>query len=243
MPDTALRVAVTAGEAMRRTSWISVGPLLSLALLAGCGETAVSPIEAPVIAAPAPVSLAPAGRPTLQLNGALPDSTAADFVVGPWGGVYQTGNHAVVFPAQSICDPATSGYGQDTWDAPCSPLQTPLKIHAEVRRKGGVTWVDFTPSLRFVPSTNPSRWVWMVMYTPEAIGASGDLSRFNVLWAHQIGGPLVDETPLDSSLRTYVDTWLGISMRRIKHFSGYGASSGRECNAYDECEDDGSSPP
>jgi hypothetical protein len=238
MPDTASRVAVTAGEAMRRTSRITVGPLLSLALLAGCGETAVSPIEAPVMAAPAPVSLAPAERPSLQLTGALPDSAAVDFVVGAWGGVFYTGNHAVVFPAQSICDPATSGYGQDTWDAPCSPLQTPLKIHAEVRRKNGATWVDFTPSLRFVPSAHPSRWVWMVMYTPEAIGASGDLSRFNVLWADQIGGTRVDETLLDPTLRTYVDTWSGISMRRIKHFSGYTVGSGRSCAAYEECPEE-----
>lgn len=242
MPDTASRVAVTAGEAMRRTSLITVGPLFALALLAGCRESTVSPIEAPALAAPAPVSLAPAERPSLQLNGALPDSTATDFVVGAWGGVFYAGNHAVVFPAQSICDPATSGYGADKWDAPCAPLQTSIKIHAEVRRKNGKTWVDFSPSLRFVPSTNPSRWVWMVMYTPEAAGASGDLSRFNVLWANQIGGSTVDETPLDASLRTYVDTWSGISMRRIKHFTGYVSGSGKTCDPdTEDCS--GGSPP
>jgi hypothetical protein len=238
MPDTASRMAVTAGEAMRRTSLITAGPLLALALLAGCRETAVSPIEAPALAAPAPVSLAPAERPSLLLNGSLPDSAAVDFVVGPWGGVYYAGNHAVVFPAQSICDPATSGYGADKWDAPCSPLQTPLRIHAEVRRRDGQTWVDFSPSLRFVPSSNPSRWVWMVMYTPDAVGATGDLSRFNILWSNTLGGVMIDETPLDPSLRTYVDTWSGISMRRIKHFSGYGTASGRSCTPIDPCDED-----
>jgi hypothetical protein len=236
MPDTASRVAVTAGEAMRRTSWITVGPLLSLALLAGCRESTVSPIDTPAIAAPAPMSLAPEGRPSLQLEGGLPDSTAVDFVVGPWGGIFYTGNHAVVFPAQSICDPTTSGYGPELWDAPCETLQTPLRIHAEVRRKDGKTWIDFTPSLRFAPATSSSRWVWMVMYTPEARGATGDLSRFNVLWADRIGGATVDETPLDASMRTYVDTWSGISMRRIKHFSGYVAGSGRTCDPGETCE-------
>jgi hypothetical protein len=223
---------------MRRTSWITVGPLLSLALLAGCRESAVSPIEVPAVAAPAPMSLAPAGRPSLELTGALPDSAAVDFTVGPWGGIFFTGNHAVVFPSQSICDPATSGYGPEVWDAPCATLQTSLSVHAEVRRKDGKTWVDFTPSLRFAPSTNPARWVWMVMYTPEARGATGDLSRFNVLWAPQIGGATVDETLLDSSLRTYVDTWSGISLRRIKHFSGYVSAGGRSCNTYEECQDE-----
>ena len=68
-------------------------------------------------------------------------------------------------------------------------------------------------------------------------GATGDLSTFNNLWADQIGGRTVDETPLDSSMRTYVDTWLGVSMRRIKHFTGYVAGSGKTCEPGDEqCE-------
>jgi uncharacterized Rossmann fold enzyme len=46
----------------------------------------------------------------------------------------------------------------------------------------------------------------------------------------------VDETPLDPTLRTYVDTWQGMTMRRIKHFSGYTSSSGRSCESSD-CPD------
>jgi hypothetical protein len=151
--------------------------------------------------------------------------------VGAGGGVFYAGNHAVVFPAGSVCDPATSSYGPGTWDDACSPLQSSLKVHAEVRRRDGATWVDFTPALRFVPSTNSSKWVWMVMYSPDAKGATGDLSRFNILYAPTLGGNLVDETATDASLRTYVDTWSGVSIRRIKHFSayeqGYGLGVGR----------------
>ena len=164
-----------------------------------------------------------------QPSGGLPDSAAADFYVGPKGGVFFAGNHAVVIPAQAVCDPKTSSYGPSTWDAPCSPLQSQLLVHAEVRRKNGMTWVDFTPSLRFVPSTNPGDWAWIVMYTPNAIGSSGDLSDFNILWANSIGGTPVDETPTDATLRTYVDTFSGISIRRIKHFSGYLSGAGRNC--------------
>ena len=216
---------------MRRTSWFSVSPLLLLAVLAGCRDGVGSPVaptfEAPSAAAPASVKFAPQGRPTLDLAGTAADSTAVDFVVGPGGGLFYTGNHAVVFPAQSICDPATSSYGPKTWDDPCTPLQSNLKVHAEVRRSNGQTRIDFTPSLRFVPSTSPSRWVWVVMYTPEAKNATGDLSGFNILWTSSLNASGVDETPADSSLRTYVDTWQGISLRRIKHFSGYLAGSGR----------------
>ena len=209
-----------------------VGALLCFSLaLAGCSDTVVSPaskrMEAPSIAAPAPISSAPSARPSLDLVGGLPDSAAADFYVGPNGGVFFAGNHAVVIPAQAVCDPATSSYGPSTWDEQCSPLQSPLRVHAEVRRKNGTTWVDFSPSLRFVPSTNPSRWAWIVMYTPSAVGQSSDLSRYNILWANSIGGTAVDETPTDATLRTYVDTFSGVSIRRIKHFSGYLSGEGR----------------
>lgn len=234
MPDAVSRVAVSAGEAMRRISWMTVGPLFTIAALAGCSDRVVSPVETPQVTAPAPIRFAPEGRPTLDLAGGRPDSTAVDFVVGPSGGVFFTGNHAVLFPAQSICDPATSSYGPGTWDQPCSPLQSSLRVHAEVRRLNGQTWIDFTPSLRFVPSSNPGKWVWVLMRTPEAVGASGDLSRFNILWAQAIGGTTVDETPLDPTLRTYVDTWQGTTMRRIKHFSGYTSGAGRSCES-SEC--------
>ena len=213
---------------MRRPSWTTVGPLLFLSALAGCRDIvspAAAPIAAPAVTA-APVSLAPQGSPTLELSGGLPDSASADFVVGPNGGVFYTGNHAVVFPAQSVCDPATSSYGPGTWDEPCSPLQSSLKVHAEVRYANGRTWVDFTPSLRFVPSTNSTKWVWMVMYAPGVVGAT-DLSRYNILWAKSIGGETVDETADDPTLRTYVDTWQGLTLRRIKHFSGYTLPDGR----------------
>jgi hypothetical protein len=226
---------------MRRNRWNIAGPLLLLSALAGCREGVVSPvagpIEAPQAAAPAPMSLAPQGRPTLDLVGGLPDSASVDFVIGPNGGIFNAGNHAVVFPSQSVCDPATSSYGPGTWDQPCSPLQTSLKVHAEVRRANGVTSVDFSPSLRFVPSTSSSKWVWMLMYTPDAIGATSNLTAFNILWASRPGGTAVDEAVADTSLRTYVDTFQGLSLRRIKHFSGYQLGAERNGTT------DSSSPP
>jgi hypothetical protein len=232
---------------MRRISWISAGPILVLAVLVGCRDgivsSATSPLAEPSVAVPAPMSLAPQGAPTLSLTGALADSASVDFSVGPNGGVYYAGNHAVVFPAQSICDPATSSYGPGTWDQPCSPLQSTLKVHAEVRSANGQTWVDFSPSLRFAPSSNPAKWVWIVMYAPGAIGATTSVSNFNILWASAIGGTTVDETPTDSTLRTYVDTWQGLALRRIKHFSGYTLPDGRTCDpAAESCDTTTPSP-
>jgi len=226
-------MSVESGEAMRCTSWFTASSLLTIAALAGCRDGVVSPtatqFEAPAAGAPAPISLAPQGRPTLTLSGGLSDSASVDFVVGPTGGVFYTGNHAVVFPAQSICDPATSSYGPGTWDLPCTPLQSQLKVHAEVRRANGITSVDFTPSLRFVPSPYATKWVWMIMYAPDAVGATSDLSPFNILWASARGGATVDEAVVDSTLRTYVDTFSGLSIRRIKHFSGYQLGAEKDC--------------
>jgi hypothetical protein len=218
---------------MRRSSWSLAGSLLLVAALAGCRDGAVPPTAAPLApppgSAPAPVSLAPAGHPTLDLTGGSPDSASIDFYVGPNGGIFRTGNPAVVFPSGSVCDPAVSSYGPGTWNDPCTPIQSTLKVHAEVRQKDGRIWVDFTPSLRFVPTTNPAKWVWLVMYTPRAVDAGGDLSAFNILWTKSIGGTVVDEAPSDSTLRTYVDTFSGISLRRIQHFSGYTSDAGRTC--------------
>ena len=227
---------------MRRTRWYSAAPLIFLTVLASCRDGLVTQSGSPTLAAPAvapaPMKLAPQGRPSLALSGGLPDSTSGDFYVGPNGGVFLIGNHAVVFPAGSVCDPATSTYGQGTWDDICSPIAKQLRVHAEVRRKDGVTSIDFSPALRFVPSSSASSWVWLLMYSPDAKGATGDLSRFNIFYAPTAGAALVDETTSDASMRTYVDTFSGISARRIKHFSmyesGYGLGSGRTCEPGEE---------
>jgi hypothetical protein len=213
---------------MSRTNWKTVSTLIALAVLAGCQEQSVVAPSA-ATRGPASMMLAPEGRPQLSLTGGNSDNGSADFTVGQSGGVFFAGNHAVVIPAHAICNPATSSYGPGTWDAPCEPLTTNLKVHAEVRSLNGRTWVDFTPSLRFVPSNNPKDWAWIFMYTPNAT-KRGNLSSFNILYAASIGGAAVDETAQDESLRTYVDTRTGISMRRIKHFSGYTSSGGFACD-------------
>jgi hypothetical protein len=229
---------------MRRTKWYSAAPFVFLTVLASCRDGLVTQSGSPTFAAPAvaPASmkLAPQGRPSLSLSGGLPDSTSGDFYVGPNGGVFYLGNHAVVFPAGSVCDPATSTYGRGTWDDACSPISKSLVVHAEVRRKDGVTSIDFSPALRFVPSSSPSNWVWLVMYSPDAKGATGDLSQFNIFYTPAVGAAPIDETTSDATLRTYVDNFSGISLRRIKHFSmyesGYGLGSGRSCDpAVEEC--------
>lgn len=214
---------------MRCTNWKTVSTLVTMGLVVtACSESVVAP-RSTTSAAPASVMLAPQGRPSLSLSGGAASNTSADFTVSARGGVYFIGNNAVVFPAKSICDPSTSGYGPDTWNAPCAPLNGSITVHAVTRVADGRVQVDFTPSLRFAPSDKPSEWVWLFMYTPTASGAV-DLSAFNILYASTLDAAPVDESLTDASLRTYVDSRSGVSLRRVKHFSGYTVSTGAKCD-------------
>ena len=213
---------------MRRMNWKTVSTMAAMVVIAGCQDNLVS---APQTSSAAPVSMmmAPEGAPRRSLIGDAPSNADVDFTVSPSGGTYFIGKHAVVFPARSICDPAKSGYGPDSWDRPCEALSTPLKIHASVRTAKAGTWIDFSPSIRFVPSNNPTRWVWIYMHAPQVL-AINEFSRFAILYSPKMGEPLIDEAKTDPTLRTYVDSWSGVTARRIKHFTVYTNSSGRACD-------------
>jgi hypothetical protein len=211
---------------MRRTNWKTVSTLITMVIVGGCTDSTIVEPTATSSGAPVSMAMAPEGRPSLSLAGATASNGTATFTVGPNGGVFFVGSNAVVFPANSICDPSVSSYGIGTWEDSCTPLTAPITITAETRVTNGKTQVDFSPSLRFVPSSSPSRWVWLYMRTPSLAGTT-DLSQFTIFYAPTLTGPLVDESIADASLRTYVSTQSGTSLRRVKHFSGYVVSTGR----------------
>ena len=219
---------------MRRNYWVVVASALVIGVLAGCSDNTVAPSAAPS-AEPTSMMRAPAERPSLALSGNNAENGVTTFTVGRSGGVFFVGNHAVVFPANSICDPARSSYGPGEWDKSCKTLTQPITITAQVKTVGGVKAVDFSTELRFAPSKNPAQWVWIFMYTPEARGAA-DLSRYNILFVETLGATPVNDAALDPTLRTYVDGRTGMSFRRIKHFSGYIVANGDRCNPQvEEC--------
>ena len=224
---------------MRRNYWVVVASAIVVGVLAGCSDnTLVAPSAAPS-AAPTSTMFAPAERPSLALTGRNTDNGVATFTVGRSGGVFFVGNHAVVFPANSICDPAVSSYGPGEWDKPCRTIRQPITITARLVTVNGVKAVDFASALRFAPSKNPSQWVWIYMYTPEARGAQ-DLAKFSILFAPTLGATPVNDAVEDPTLRTYVDSRTGISFRRIKHFSGYVVGSGYSCDPQrEECAENG----
>ena len=195
-------------------------PLAVMALgLGACADSVTSPREE----APRTPDQA------IIINMIAPDSTSADFTVTPTGGTFRMGKHAIWFPSGAICDPAVSSYGPGTWDQPCQPLNRSIDIHAEVRRIDGKEWVDFTPALRFKPSGNYEKWVWIYMRADGALLANS--SDYNILYTPGFGQAGIDESLEDATLRTYVSG--GYVYRRIKHFSGYMVASGRTAFAED----------
>ena len=162
-----------------------------------------------------------------------PDSMSADIIVTPTGGTFVLGVHSIVFPANSICDPSSS-YGETEWDAPCVPADTNLNFHVELRRDAtGRSWMDFTPSVRFVPSEDAAQWVVLFMNL-RAHSETVAERMPSILWSSAIGAPGIDEALSDSSLRTYHIPETGIVYRRIKHFSGYQAIIGRADEATED---------
>lgn len=206
---------------MRRTNWKTVSTLVTMIVVAGCQEGVVSAPQND-LAGPVSRMMAPEGAPQLSLAGLSSDNADVEFTISPAGGVYFVGKNAVVFPANSICDPSKSSYGAGTWDDECVPLTTPLKMHAKVRTAKAGTWVDFKPSLRFVPSNDSRNWVYMFM-----------ASSHSILFAPSLGAVGVDDASADATVRTYLDSHGGVTLRRIKHFTGYMTSSGRSCNEGD----------
>ena len=155
-----------------------------------------------------------------------PDSMSADIIVTPTGGTFVLGVHSIVFPANSICDPSSS-YGESEWDAPCVAADTNLNFHVELRRDStGRSWMDFSPSVRFVPSDDAAQWVVIFMNTRANSEAVAE-EMPTILWSSAIGVEGIDESDSDATLLTHQIPETGIVYRRIKHFSGYQVGLGR----------------
>ena len=129
------------------------------------------------------------------------------------------GEHKIVFPANSICDPATSSYGPTEWDQPCTPAAQPITMYADTATVNGHPYIRFSPDLRFVPSADPKAWV--MLYMKDASAADPLVApTLDILW-QTADGSLIDETLADPTLATQVQGSSSIVYRRLKHFTGY----------------------
>jgi len=137
---------------------------------------------------------------------------------------YSFGDNWIYFPARSVCDPVTSGYGPGTWELPCAPISRPLTVTVQWSNKGGYSYAKFTPELRFVPADERSisRWVILSLHSHRRLR---ELSAYSILYC---GGDdkYVDESLADPTLRAWIDPLHNSVVRRVKHFSGYMVAAG-----------------
>jgi hypothetical protein len=132
---------------------------------------------------------------------------------------YAFGEDWVYFPAHSICDPATSGYGPSYWDQPCTPLDKPIQITVHWSSKGGYAFAHFSPELRFVPADadDVSRWVVLSLRSHRKLQ---DVDAYSILYS-AAQNLWVDEALADPTLHAWLDAKHNSVVRRVKHFSGY----------------------
>jgi hypothetical protein len=205
----------------------TVGRMLALVagglVLAACGESPADPL-ARQFTAPESVNAA------LLTDGA--QSTV--FVVDPSvSKTYSFGPHRIYFPAQSICDPLTSGYGESKWDASCSAARVPIAITVTWSLRNEHAFVDFQPALRFVPAavSDSSRWVVLTLHEPSSLSAG---QQYGIAWYRPWDMRWVDESVTDPTLRAWPDVRNSEVTRRIKHFSGYNVTAGfMDASSYD----------
>jgi len=204
---------------MKRTS--KAASLAIAVLLAACSENSVVAPSAPAASQPAEYEYG--GGATADLSPT--DTLKFSITIDPSRQTYYDlgAGNSLTFPAGSLCDPYKSTYGDKEWDKPCTTAKYPLtvKVAAWMDQKGHPR-VDFTPNVRFVPSTDPAKWVRI---TFADLQASLD-PAFNILYCSSPHSDCKDEAKKDPTLVTYRDPITHKLSRRVKHFSGYNVAAG-----------------
>ena len=204
---------------------------LSLLVVVGCGESTTAP------QATANHKLSVSGAPSFDYGNAgfgFGDQSTT-FTVTSNGGSFNVGGlFNVNFPANSICSDDGS-YAAGDWEASCAPRKTPLRITATVRLTSAGLAIDFSPDIRFVPSQTVT--VSTDVFGPFIranrsyfVSHPAALRPFALYYTPTLGASTVADYISDSSLITHIDLTTGRVWRRVKHFSGYSATTGEPCD-------------
>lgn len=149
------------------------------------------------------------------------NAVTANFDIPAAGGVVRVGEFTLSFDANTVCDPATSGYGTAFWKKSCQTLNSDFPITARFFKADGKSHVEFKPDIRFDPTKN----VTISVVRTEVVGKRLTLPlilKYGLWYWTQLGDTrfFVDEAFYDRELRTHFDTQSGRVWRKIRHFSG-----------------------
>lgn len=128
------------------------------------------------------------------------------------------GVHMVKFPAYTICNPSTSGYGAGTWQNTCSKLSVPITMVATTWIDAmGRARIDFNVDLRFYQNNNGQL---PAIYLMDPAASLSLYSRIDYCES-AANNSCVNEAATDAVLKTQRDNVTGYLYRLIRHFSGY----------------------
>lgn len=193
---------------------------LTAMLAAGCSES----ISAPKSIANNDVTI-PGGGSTAALTST--DTIRFTFLIDPSRSItYNLGaGNTITFPAHSLCD-LNSTYGGGQWDKPCALATSPVTVYTKAWLDAqGFAHVDFDKHVRFVPTSNPADWVMLSLYDYGA--ATTPWTKVNYCPSSDASS-CIDESINDPTVATVKDPVTGKLIRRVKHFSGYSLTSGRD---------------
>jgi hypothetical protein len=179
----------------------------------------------------APVATTPAATLTLLEDQsfsrlvARTDGSGAqtlNFTLTRAAGSVQLGEFKLAWQDNSVCDPATSGYGEAFWRKACAAAPADIPMTVELWNDGERTYAEFSPDIRF----SPSKDVTLTVNRPQIVGrrVTPRLVRlWSILYTHQIGDTryYVDEAWYDLEQRSHFNTITGDVWREIRHFSGF----------------------
>jgi hypothetical protein len=200
--------------------------LLSLTamLAAGCSESSIAPKSATVSD-----QTIVGGGSSAALTGA--DTIRFVFVIDPTRSTtYQLGaGNTITFPAGSLCD-VNSTYGGGQWDKSCAVSTSTVTVNTKAWLDAqGYAHIDFDKHIRFVPTANPAGWVMLSLYDYGA--ATTPWTKINYC-PSSVANSCIDESINDPSVATMKDPITGKLIRRVKHFSGYSLTSGRDSDSF-----------
>jgi hypothetical protein len=159
-----------------------------------------------------------------ESSGRGKDAGARTFTIWPGFAVFEKfGEHTLYIPANVVCDPATSGYGAESWDAPCARAKAPIEVVATWSTVNGRPVISFSRDLRFAPSNHERDWVSLSLRDTKGI----DPDRYyTILWFDKKAGQWVDESATDPTLKARTSQSGNLVTRRLKHFSDWWLWSG-----------------
>ncbi|HEY4305323.1 MAG TPA: hypothetical protein VGM82_12680 [Gemmatimonadaceae bacterium] len=197
--------------------------MLTAMLAAGCSESTVAPKSATLD------STIPGGGATAALTGT--DTLRFSFVIDPNRSTsyYLGQGNTITFPAGSLCDPNRSSYGPTEWDKWCPAASSPVTVNTKAwLDAAGQPHLDFDRHVRFVPTWNPAGWV---MLTLSDYGTGINLWSNISYCATEFASSCIDESKSDPTVATVNNPVTGKLTRRVKHFSGYSLTSGRDSDS------------